>query len=312
MHKRLIFITSSSFTAVAAALALAPVASAQSPGDPSAMTVQQSDFTSANLVGQGSQDSGGVTGYQRMFAGARVGNESLAMVLSLVLVAPNAATARQAFTAIAAQTVTDTGKQLAKRIAGRRGRVTVRLKVGATQSLQVGDQGVLTPIAVTATVRRLVRRRWVTKRTRFALDFAFVRQDVAIEIIAGLGAPGGGLGQAMGTLAGDAATHMKTGLAPSGYVAPTITAGAAPAPGATLTGVASPWTGSSTGESLTFAWQRCDANGLNCVAVPGAVGSAYTLTQADAGSTIRVEVTYTNIDRTGAPSVSLPTAVVAS
>jgi hypothetical protein len=312
MRKRLTFITICSLAMAAAEFCLASVASAQPFIDPAPMTVQESDFSSATVVSQGSQTGGGVTGYDRMFANAKVGNESLAVVLSAVLVAPDLATAQQAFEPLATQAVASTGKQLARSASGRHGNVTVKLKFGAAQPLQAGDQAVLIPASVTATTRRLLKRRWVIKRTHFGLDFAFVRQDVAIEIIGGLGAAGGGLHGAMTALASDAATHMKTGLAPTGFVAPTITAGAPPAPGVVLSGVASPWTGSSTGESLTFVWERCDQSGLSCVAIPSTVGPAYALTPADVGSTIRLEVTYANADGSGAPSASLPTEVIGS
>jgi hypothetical protein len=312
MRRRLTLITISSLTMTVTALALAPLASAQSQGDPSSMTLQLSDFQSADLISQSSQGSKAVPGYARLFTNARIGYETLPVVMSEVIVAPNPVMAQQVFGIIAARTAAQTGKQLAKSVAGNRHNTLMRLKVGAPQPLQAGNQGMLIRETATATVRRLVKRRWVINRLRFGLDFAFVRQDVAIEMVAAVGAGATGLDGAVTTLAGDAEMHMKTGLAPSGYVAPTITAGVIPAPGMALTGAASAWTGSSTNESLTFAWERCDQNGLNCVAIPGAVGSSYTLTAADVGSTIRVEVTYENVDGIGAPAVSVPTAVVGS
>ena len=47
--------------------------------------------------------------------------------------------------------------------------------------------------------------------------------------------------------------------------------------------------------SFTYQWRRCDASGAACVDVPGANGSKYTLVTADAGRTMRVVVTATNV-----------------
>ena len=62
---------------------------------------------------------------------------------------------------------------------------------------------------------------------------------------------------------------------------------------------------------LTFAyqWRRCGRFGGNCVNVVGATGRAYTVTAADVGRTLRVLVSVTNADGSGA-ALSRPTAVV--
>jgi len=52
------------------------------------------------------------------------------------------------------------------------------------------------------------------------------------------------------------------------------------------------WTGSPT--RYAYQWQRCDAAGANCANVSGARGEAYGVRAADAGNTLRVEVTATN------------------
>jgi uncharacterized protein YukE len=89
--------------------------------------------------------------------------------------------------------------------------------------------------------------------------------------------------------------------------APTI--GGIARDGQVLTASPGTWLGTPT---ITFAyqWQRCDVNGLNCVNVPGAVGTTYTLTPADVGSTMRVVVTGINDAGNSAPAPSNPTATV--
>ncbi|HET9114827.1 MAG TPA: GH25 family lysozyme [Gaiellaceae bacterium] len=53
--------------------------------------------------------------------------------------------------------------------------------------------------------------------------------------------------------------------------------------------------GAWTGAPKTFAyrWRRCNAAGVSCVAIPHAVGSRYTLTPDDVGSTLSLVVTAT-------------------
>ena len=63
--------------------------------------------------------------------------------------------------------------------------------------------------------------------------------------------------------------------------------------GQVLTATAGTWSG--TGPfTYGYEWQRCDAAGNNCVAIPGATGSTYELTAADVGHTVRTGVTATN------------------
>jgi hypothetical protein len=78
--------------------------------------------------------------------------------------------------------------------------------------------------------------------------------------------------------------------------------------GQTLTAETGTWTG--TGPiTYTYQWQRCDENGQNCVAIPGATGPTYTPTADDVGRTIVVVVTGTNTDGSSS-SQSSPTPVV--
>ena len=48
-----------------------------------------------------------------------------------------------------------------------------------------------------------------------------------------------------------------------------------------------------------FQWERCDTAGANCADIAGATDPHYTLTDEDAGTTVRVEVTYTNAAGSG-------------
>lgn len=68
------------------------------------------------------------------------------------------------------------------------------------------------------------------------------------------------------------------------------------------------WTNDATG--YADQWMRCDASGANCVPIAGAMGSTYTLTDADAGSTIRLQVIASNSGGASAPAVSDPTPAI--
>ena len=79
------------------------------------------------------------------------------------------------------------------------------------------------------------------------------------------------------------------------------------AQGQALSAAPGMWTGA--GSNYSFQWQRCDADGDNCVDIPGATTSAYTPGADDAGSRIRVVVTATN-DEGSTAAVSAPSAIV--
>lgn len=76
----------------------------------------------------------------------------------------------------------------------------------------------------------------------------------------------------------------------------------------TLSGTVGNWVGSPT--SFSYRWLRCaGAAGTGCVPIPGATSPAYLLTHADAGSTMRLEVTASNAIGSGS-ALSAPSAVV--
>jgi hypothetical protein len=83
-----------------------------------------------------------------------------------------------------------------------------------------------------------------------------------------------------------------------------------PAAGDQLHGSQGSWTGS--GLAFAYQWMRCDADGSNCVAIPGATGATYTAGAADVGHALQFCVTASNSGGSST-SCSTPTpAVVAS
>jgi hypothetical protein len=87
-----------------------------------------------------------------------------------------------------------------------------------------------------------------------------------------------------------ASAVVSSKAAPTPTTAPSISG--TPAVGSTLTASKGTWSGNPT--SLAVAWMRCDENGDSCAPISGASGDTYTLTQADAGHTLRLSVTATN------------------
>jgi hypothetical protein len=93
--------------------------------------------------------------------------------------------------------------------------------------------------------------------------------------------------------------------APSSVSPPTVDGMSAV--GAPLT--AGPGTWSDSAATISYAWQRCAADGTSCVAIDGATGDSYTPTADDLGSTLVVAVTATNASG-AATATSAPTAPV--
>jgi GH25 family lysozyme M1 (1,4-beta-N-acetylmuramidase) len=117
-----------------------------------------------------------------------------------------------------------------------------------------------------------------------------------------------------GGAAAASAPTVAVGTAGSGSSAqPTVTsqptvAGTDTA-GQQLSSSVGTWNGSPT--SFAYQWRRCDVNGANCAAIPGAVSSTYTLSPADIGMTLSLVVTATSSGGSQA-AATVPTGLVAA
>jgi hypothetical protein len=80
--------------------------------------------------------------------------------------------------------------------------------------------------------------------------------------------------------------------------------------GQTLSASVGAWTGSPT--SFAYQWQRCDAAGAGCAAIPAETASSYIVAPGDLGTTLSLVVTATGVG--GSQSATAPTtaAVVAA
>lgn len=89
-------------------------------------------------------------------------------------------------------------------------------------------------------------------------------------------------------------------------VAPPVVSGAA-AIGNALTTTNGTWVADPPVTAYAYRWLRCDAAGTSCVAIGGATASTYTVQLADAGRTLRSEVSATNaVGTTAATSAQTP------
>ena len=104
------------------------------------------------------------------------------------------------------------------------------------------------------------------------------------------------------------AVTAAAAAAPVSTVPPTITG--TPSSGQTLTAVEGTFTGAAP-DPLTNQWQRCDATGAACIAIPTATTKTYLVPATDVGATLRVRVTATNASG-AASATSVPTAVIAA
>ena len=68
-----------------------------------------------------------------------------------------------------------------------------------------------------------------------------------------------------------------------------------PAVGSVLTGSDADWVATP---AVGRSWRRCDPAGANCVAIPGATGTTYTVTAADLGRTLTFHNSATDADAT--------------
>ena len=105
--------------------------------------------------------------------------------------------------------------------------------------------------------------------------------------------------------AATAASAVVAAAPPAETIAPAVVGTAVD--GQTVTADPGIWSGTPP-VSFAYQWQRCDADGTNCADIAGATDDTYTLTGADTGHGIRVEVTATNA--AGTATATSPVAAV--
>ena len=168
-----------------------------------------------------------------------------------------------------------------------KGKGAAKVTYGKIRSLGVGNETFVQPITIT--LLKLIRFSFVISVTR--------EEQVALGGDV-MGQPGGKVAiEDIARLQRLVAGRIVTALTPVNTALPTITGTATE--GQILTGTDGTWTNTPTG--FTRAWLKCDAAGANCVAIPGATASTYTVTATDVGATLRFSVTATTAAGTSTP-----------
>jgi hypothetical protein len=272
-------------------LALIALAPADVPGG---RVLHQGYFTDPDLV----------AGYDREFkAGASIGHSRALSLDNEIDVLEDAAEAHSAYAsgkkifgspggrALLTKSIVDEFK---KEVKGKGG---VKVTYGKMRSLFIGDETFVQPITVT-----------LLNLIRFSFVLSVTREDRLISWMSVTGQPGGKVAiEDVAHLQRLVAGRILTALTPANTALPTVTGTATE--GQVLTGADGTWTNTPTG--FTRAWLKCDAAGANCVAVPGATASTYTVATTDVGSTLRFSVAATTAPGTATtPAISGPTAVV--
>ena len=192
---------------------------------------------------------------------------------------------------------------LARLFRGKQGRAILRATLaeggidpksvafGKFRRVALGDGGFLVPMRLTA------------EGIPFELAFVVFRVDRVLGTVMPLGL--NIYAQDAIRISRIAATKTKAGLVPQSKAAPTVSGTLAL--GQPLTASQGIWTGDQL--AFTYQWERCDASGAGCAAVPGATSSTYSAATGDLASTLQVRVTAQN--RLGTVSTaSAPTAIV--
>ena len=96
-------------------------------------------------------------------------------------------------------------------------------------------------------------------------------------------------------------------LAPFNITPPTISGH--PTQDQKLTAAGDVW--GNTPTSVSYTWERCDAEGRGCAPIDGISGSTYTLTSADAGHRLKTQAVASTAAGTSLPAPSSATSVVA-
>jgi hypothetical protein len=136
-------------------------------------------------------------------------------------------------------------------------------------------------------------------------DYALVSADVGRTLRVRVTATNAA-GAASAVSEPTAVVETAPAVAPANTDLPTVSGTARE--GEVLTADAGTWSGTEP-IGFGYQWRRCGAGGGGCADISGATAAGYTLSAADVGSTIRVQVTATNAAG-AASAVSGPTGLV--
>jgi len=250
------------------------------------MAVRAADLPSGTRVEhQGYVDEEGyVAAYKRVFGPARVGHARLVSLYSEIALDKTADDASVTFFTLQLVLGQKSARQqlaqnTLKAFRGQRLFSARKVTVDKPRSLPIGDGALLLPMTLYTSVGRI------------HAAIAFGVRHRADTIMVAAAAPGSRLTASdLAPLIAATSDHVHAGLLPINTAPPSVS-GAAQL-GQTLSAAPGAW--SNRPASFDYQWQRCDANGAACVAIPGATGPTYNVDAADPGATLRVSVTAGN------------------
>jgi hypothetical protein len=266
------------------ALAAAPAAAAPATPDLAGMAVATSDLPrGAAVESEGYAPAAGtVAYYHRTFTFSRraTRRSGFAWLESDVTLLEDARAASRFFRD-ARQMLRDPDArhEIAQTVAAQLGLPARRVRVSRPRKLHIADGAIA--MKVTVTVRHV----------KITVVLAFLRLDRVIAEVDSAGI-GGKLMRRTRTVLRASAAHVRRGLSPVATSPPTVTGTAEV--GSVLQAGPGVWSDATKPSSFAYRWERCDAAGANCVALPGATQPAYTVAAGDASSTLRVVVTAAN------------------
>jgi len=248
--------------------------------DVSTMTLQAADFPGAKATGQLIENTALYQAYERVIQlKSPYGSSHYVELESIAILAPDTASAAQGYA------------QLGHTFSSKAGRLKLVKQFEKGTNVSFKSTQLVKPRALGVSDSSM-EIGFVAKVDGRSLDVSvsLLRLDRVVVEDAALGT-GKAVAKADGiALTRLAASHTAAALVPIDVSAPAIIGTAAQ--GQTLTASTGGWGDAPTG--YAYQWQRCDATGTTCSDVVGATTSSYPVTAADAGATLRVNVTASN------------------
>ena len=259
------------------------------------MALAKTDFPGSRVSSQGyvKPDTDSLAEYDRSLVGARIGGKHVFFLENDLDVFKHVEDADLIVDSLALG-LEIYAKRIGSEFAKETGLKVTYTKVGWPQGLGVGDNSVGVVVHIGTRVGEI------------RLIFGIIRLGSLDSIIDFAGLPKAQLGIAHAKqLARISVRHIRAALVPQSTAAPTISGTVLV--GQTLTVSTGTWLNFPV--TYTYQWERCDAAGANCAAIPGATAQSYAITAGDVGFTLAAVVGATNVYGSGS-ATSPPTTVV--
>jgi hypothetical protein len=279
-------------------LASAAATAAPPPGTPdvSTMTLQASDFPGATATGQLVANTALVQAYDRLIRlKSPYGASHYLELESVAILASDTTAAARGYALLGHTFSSKAGRlKLVKQFENGANVSFTSTKLVKPRALGVSDSSMEIGFVAKVNGRTLDVSVSLLRLDRVVVEDAAIGTGKAVAKADGV------------ALTKLAASHTAAALVPIDVSAPAITGTAVQ--GQTLTASTGVW--GDTPTAYAYQWQRCDATGTTCADVAGATASTYAVTSADAGVTLRVNVTASN--RFGSVPVSSGVTAVIS